>query len=92
MVIDELEDVMASTVVPVTILGSDIIHAFVIKKSGSKLSEEMIAEHVNSRVSDYKKLRGGAYFVDKIPLTASGKVMRYELKVMAQKIYEEKNK
>lgn len=93
MVIDKMEDVIASAVVPVTVHGNDLPYAFVMKKPGSILSAETIVEHVNSQVSDHKKLRGGAYFVDKIPVTAgAGKIKRYELRIMAEKIHKTNNK
>lgn len=37
--------------------------------------------------ADYKKLRGGVYFVDALPLTPSGKVIRRLVKEIAIKLY-----
>lgn len=41
--------------------------------------------------ADYKRLRGGVYFVDSMPLTASGKVLRRRVKEMAIEFYEAEN-
>lgn len=38
--------------------------------------------------SDHKRLRGGVYFMDTIPLTASGKIIRRVVKNMAIELYE----
>lgn len=36
----------------------------------------------------YKRLEGGIYFVNELPMTASGKVIRSKCKEMAQKFYQ----
>lgn len=89
-VIDRMEGVIASAVVRVTELCNDYIYAFVIKKPDSVLSAQDVVEYVNSRVSDYKHLRGGAYFVDKFPMTPSGKVRRQDLREIAEQIHHKK--
>ena len=38
------------------------------------------------KVSPHKRLRGGVYFVDSIPKTATGKIMRRELKKVQSKL------
>lgn len=37
---------------------------------------------------DYKRLRGGVYFVSELPLTPSGKVMRRKVKEIAIEMHE----
>ncbi|CAK9813608.1 Luciferin 4-monooxygenase [Anthophora quadrimaculata] len=54
--------------------------AFVVKQEGSTVSAEEIIKFVNERVSSHKKLRGGIRFVDNIPKTASGKILRRMLR------------
>lgn len=39
--------------------------------------------------ADYKRLRGGVYFVESLPLTPSGKVIRRYVKEIAIKLYNE---
>jgi 4-coumarate--CoA ligase len=45
---------------------------------------ELVSEWLAQRVAPYKKLRGGVRFVDSIPKTASGKILRRQLKSQAQ--------
>ncbi|CAG9816375.1 unnamed protein product [Phaedon cochleariae] len=45
-----------------------------------KTTPEEIVRYIDERVQDKQRLRGGVKFVDKIPLTPSGKVKRKELK------------
>lgn len=51
--------------------------------------EKEIVEFVRSKVAAHKRLRGGVKFVDEIPKSASGKILRRVLKLKAQE--EEKN-
>ena len=37
--------------------------------------------------ADYCKLRGGVYFVDSLPLTPSGKMLRRKVKEIAIELY-----
>lgn len=50
-----------------------------------KLSEEDVKDFVRSRLADYKQLRGGVAFVDEIPKSAIGKLLRRELRERAKK-------
>lgn len=50
--------------------------AFVVKQDNSSLTTEEITKYVNERVSNHKHLRGGVRFVQEIPKTASGKILR----------------
>lgn len=43
-------------------------------------------------MSDYKQLRGGVYFVDCLPMTPSGKIIRRKVKEMAIEMYNQKSK
>ncbi|CAH1396455.1 unnamed protein product [Nezara viridula] len=60
--------------------GGELPTAFIIKKPGSNLSEEEIHTFISGKVIDEKKLRGGIFFVDSIPKSSVGKVLRNELK------------
>jgi acyl-CoA synthetase (AMP-forming)/AMP-acid ligase II len=44
-----------------------------------KLTKE-IHQHINAKVAHHKRLRGGIIFVDAIPKSPSGKILRRELK------------
>ncbi|XP_054010236.1 luciferin 4-monooxygenase-like [Hylaeus anthracinus] len=50
--------------------------AFIVKQEGSNITAEDINKYVNERVSCHKRLRGGIKFVENIPKTASGKILR----------------
>jgi 4-coumarate--CoA ligase len=40
---------------------------------------------VKERVADYKRLRGGVVFLDAIPKNASGKILKKDLRALAEK-------
>ena len=52
--------------------------AFVVPKGD--ITPEDIADFVAERVAPHKKLRGGVEFIDKIPKSASGKILRKDLR------------
>ncbi|CAG0886496.1 unnamed protein product [Cyprideis torosa] len=55
--------------------------AFVVKKPGhDDLSEEELRGYVEAHAADHKRLRGGVRFVDAIPKSESGKILRRILK------------
>jgi len=39
---------------------------------------------VKSQVADYKQLRGGVVFLDVVPKSPSGKILRKELRALAK--------
>lgn len=81
LVILELPDVVEVCVCGLPDLAMmDLPAAIVVKKSGSILSEKEVIDYVASKMANYKHLRGGVYFVDKIPKTVSGKNVRKEVK------------
>ncbi|XP_070504880.1 probable 4-coumarate--CoA ligase 3 [Chironomus tepperi] len=85
-IINEIDGVIQSCVVGVfdDEVFYDKIHAFVIKdQARDDLTEEFIVNFVNEKVIDEKKISGGVHFVDKFPMTPSGKVLNRELKKMA---------
>nr|CDJ82989.1 AMP-dependent synthetase ligase domain containing protein [Haemonchus contortus] len=55
----------------------EIPMAYVVSKV---VTEEQISAFVNERLAPYKRLRGGVKFVDEIPRTSTGKLLRRELK------------
>lgn len=54
--------------------------AFVVKKTNEEITEEDIIKYIEERVAPHKNLRGGVEFIDKIPRSLSGKILRRELK------------
>ena len=68
--------------------GNDLPRAYVVISSANptvRVTEKDVHEFLNSRVSVYKRLRGGVVFVDEIPRNLNGKVMRNVLKEWAEK-------
>ena len=62
--------------------------AYVVPKSGKEPSDQLaadIASWLAERVAPPKKLRGGVRFVDAIPKSQSGKILRRILKEQAKK-------
>ncbi|WP_371483496.1 AMP-binding protein [Kitasatospora sp. NBC_00315] len=53
--------------------------AFVVRAPGSGLTEEQVAEFVAGQVAPYKKIRA-VEFLDAVPKSASGKILRRELR------------
>ena len=54
--------------------------AYIVKSSESKLSEEDVVKFVADNAAPYKQLVGGVQFIEAIPKSNSGKILRKELK------------
>lgn len=52
---------------------------FVVRKHGSRISEENVMDFVAAQVAPYKKVRK-MVFTDSIPKSAAGKILRRELR------------
>ncbi|CAH2989330.1 unnamed protein product [Chilo suppressalis] len=59
--------------------------AFIVKKPGAFVTEKEIFDFVATKVSPWKRLRGGVIFIEEIPKTGSGKILRRQLRAMIQK-------
>ena len=88
----ELEDLIRSheAVLDVAVVGipdemkGEVPLAFIVKKQGvnDKSLLEDIHKFVNKHVAEYKQLAGGIRVLDFIPKSASGKILRKDLKVL----------
>jgi acyl-coenzyme A synthetase/AMP-(fatty) acid ligase len=84
----ELEDVLLSheDVVDAAVVGKpdayagEVPKAFVVLKEGVKVTARQIQEFVQKRKTKTKWLAGGVEFVDQIPKSASGKILRRKLR------------
>ncbi|XP_031628269.1 4-coumarate--CoA ligase-like 7 [Contarinia nasturtii] len=65
----------------------DLPAAVVVRADGSDVSGEDIYNMVAEHFSDHFKLRGGVYFVDSLPTTPSGKVLRRKVKESTIELY-----
>ncbi|WP_420063419.1 AMP-binding enzyme, partial [Mycobacteroides chelonae] len=59
--------------------GEEIPKAFVVKQSGAAVDEEQVMAFVADNVAPYKKVRR-VEFIDAIPKSASGKILRKDLR------------
>ena len=72
---------------------TEVPRAYVVLKDGVVAQEQMqeeIAEWLQEKVANHKRLRGGVRFVEQIPKSASGKILRRVLKVRAAEEGKEK--
>lgn len=60
----------------------EVPRAFVVRKAGAELSEQDLQEYVAKKVAEYKRLVGGVQFIDAVPKSATGKILRRELKLL----------
>src|SRR6478609_2376852 len=60
--------------------GEEVPKAFVVKQSGAELTADEVMEFVAGEVAPYKKVRQ-VEFIDAIPKSASGKILRKDLRV-----------
>uniref|UniRef100_A0A7E4VAF2 AMP-binding domain-containing protein n=1 Tax=Panagrellus redivivus TaxID=6233 RepID=A0A7E4VAF2_PANRE len=82
----ELEDILLShlEIVDAGVIGiswddgDEVPFAFVVRKNNN-LSKDDVHEFVNGKVAEYKRLRGGIKFVDAIPKSVTGKILRKTL-------------
>lgn len=77
-------------------LGTEVPRAYVVRKGGKEAVQEGdgegIVQWLNGRVANHKKLRGGVRFVDAVPKSLSGKILRRILKDEARREYAELEK
>ncbi|KAF9558158.1 putative fatty-acid--CoA ligase FadD10 [Mortierella alpina] len=68
---------------------TEVPMAFVVKNEataeGRALSEQEVVEFVGEKVAAHKRLRGGVRFIDAIPKSAAGKILRKDLRVLVQR-------
>lgn len=55
-----------------------------LKKDFALLKNESVCEIVSDKVKDHEKLRGGVVFVNDIPRSPAGKLLRDELKTLVE--------
>ncbi len=67
-------------------IAGELPRAYVVKKGGSTVSEEDIVNFVDTKVAPHKKLKGGVVFLDAIPKTNTGKLVRREFKIMLSQL------
>ncbi|UQC79461.1 AMP-binding enzyme [Colletotrichum lupini] len=64
--------------------GTELPRAYVVADK-KKISGEEIQKWVADQVASYKKLRGGVIFIDAIPKSPSGKILRKDLRALVKR-------
>ncbi|GKT48210.1 putative acyl-coenzyme A synthetase [Colletotrichum spaethianum] len=64
--------------------GTELPRAYVVADK-NQISAEDIQKWVAEQVASYKKLRGGVVFIDAIPKSASGKILRKDLRSLVKR-------
>lgn len=75
--------VLDAAVIGVDVPGTEVPRAYVVADGG--IGEQEIKDFVKGQVADYKQLRGGVVFIDAIPKSASGKILRKNLRELAKR-------
>jgi 4-coumarate--CoA ligase len=71
---------------------SELPRAYIVLKPGvgkGDATKKEIADYLHEKVAQHKKLRGGIYWVDEIPKSVSGKILR---RVLKERALEEQKK
>lgn len=63
---------------------NEVPRAYVVADE-KKINGRDITEYVRRNVAGYKQLRGGVVFLDEIPKSPSGKILRKDLRVLAKR-------
>ncbi|WAQ94479.1 Y0074-like protein [Mya arenaria] len=69
----------------------ELPRAYVVLKAGRTLTEQDVLTFVADQVAPHMKLRGGVEFVQEIPRTASGKILRKSLRERAREFAASKS-
>ena len=64
--------------------GNELPRAYVVADA-AKISEPEIKAFVKENLAQHKQLRGGVVYLDAIPKSPSGKILRRELRELAKK-------
>ncbi|KAL4952180.1 putative acyl-coenzyme A synthetase [Aspergillus filifer] len=64
--------------------GNELPRAYVVVKFGKRVSEAELKEYVKENLARHKQLRGGVMFIDEVPKSGSGKILRRVLRDQAR--------
>ena len=67
--------------------GSELPRAYVVVKESANLSESDVKRWVEGRLTRYKWLSGGVEFLESVPKSASGKILK---RILREKVEEER--
>ena len=81
------EGIQQVCVVGVKTETNDLPTVIAVKAPDSNLKPDDVIHFVNKKVVKFKQIRGGCFFVDKLPLTNTGKVQKKQVKALATNFY-----
>ncbi|KAL3456502.1 hypothetical protein BJX64DRAFT_270613 [Aspergillus heterothallicus] len=81
---DSVADVAVVGVPDPDAQGNELPRAYVVLKPGKTITEGELKDYIKSNLARHKQLRGGIVFIDEIPKSASGKVLRRILRDQAR--------
>lgn len=64
---------------------SEFPRAYVVRRPGSQIGEEAVKKLISVPLTSYKHLTGGVRFVDEIPKSASGKILKKDLRAEVER-------
>lgn len=71
----------------------NLTSAVIQKQKGfDHLTEQEIIDHVASKMPEYKHINGGVYFVEAMPRTINGKIIKNDVKEIATKQFAKRSK
>ena len=73
-----------AAVIGVEAEGTEVPRAYVVADP-KEISEQQIKNFVKENVAQYKQLRGGVVFMDAIPKSPAGKILRKDLRELVKK-------
>ena len=59
----------------------EVPRAFIVRES-EEVTKEKIEEYLERNIAKYKRLRGGIVFLEQLPKSPTGKVLRKELRLL----------
>ncbi|KAF2107656.1 hypothetical protein BDV96DRAFT_616692 [Lophiotrema nucula] len=63
---------------------SESPRAYVVRKPGTHITEDEVKRLISDKLASYKQLTGGVVFLDEIPKSPSGKILKRILRAQAQ--------
>ncbi|KAF2732344.1 acetyl-CoA synthetase-like protein [Polyplosphaeria fusca] len=64
---------------------SEDVRAYVVRKPGTNITEEEVKKLISDKLASYKRLTGGVVFLNAIPKSPTGKILKRILREEAQK-------
>jgi acyl-coenzyme A synthetase/AMP-(fatty) acid ligase len=58
--------------------------AYVVRRPGTNITEDEVKKLISDRLAAYKQLTGGVVFLNEIPKSTSGKILKRVLREQAQ--------